>query len=295
MFGAPSADGGRGQAYLLWGEDIGASGTLDMNTDADVTFTGESPGDDVGLRMTGVGDVDGDGLDDVLVAAPSNDVGGETKSGRAYLFLSETIDSSTHSLGAEADWLFNGEDSNDLAGHAMDEVGDLDKDGYGDFMLSAKGSDTYGSNSGLVYVINGGELPMFRTVNLETAWFKIGGEAAGDRAGHDVSNAGDVDADGRGDLLISAYANDAGGSSAGRTYLVLGSAIPASGGAMTLSTTDFSFTGESLADSSGYSISGNGDFDADGLSDFLTGAYLRDAPSSDEGTTYMFISPSVYH
>ena len=96
-------------------------------------------------------------------------------------------------------------------------------------------------------------------------------------------------------LLISAYANDAGGSSAGRTYLVLGDSIPSEGGSMTLSDTDYAFTGESLADSSGYSIAGNGDFDADGLSDILIGAYLRDSTDSDAGTTYMFVSPSVYH
>ena len=295
MLGAPSADGGKGQAYLLWGEDFGSGGTLNMASDPDVTFTGELPGDDAGLRMTDVGDVDADGLTDILMAAPSNDVGGESKAGRSYLFTSAGITGSTHTMSLDADWLFNGENSNDLSGHAMAELGDLDKDGYGDFMLSAKGQDTFGSNSGVVYVINGGLLPMFRTINLEDAWFKIGGEAAGDRAGHDLAFGGDVDADGRGDLLISAYANDAGGSSAGRTYLVLGDSIPSEGGSMTLSDTDYAFTGESLADSSGYSIAGNGDFDADGLSDILIGAYLRDSTDSDAGTTYMFVSPSVYH
>jgi hypothetical protein len=295
MVGAPSADGGRGQAYLLWGEDFGASGTLDMDTDADVTFTGESPGDEVGLRVTGAGDVDGDGLADIMVAAPANDVGGESKSGRSYLFSGVSIDSTVHSLGAEADWLFNGEDTNDLSGHALDTLGDLDKDGYSDFMISAKGSDISGSNSGTVYVLNGGDLPIFRTVNLADAWVKLGGEAAGDRAGHDVSYGGDVDADGRGDLLISAYANDAGGSSSGRTYLMLGASLPSGGGSMSLSSADFYFTGESLADSSGYAISGNGDFDADGLHDILIGAYLRDSTETDAGTTYMFVSPSVYH
>ncbi len=295
MLGAPSADGGKGQAYLLWGEDFGSGGTLHMGSDPAVTFTGELPGDDAGLRITDVGDMDADGLTDVLISAPSNDVGGESKAGRSYLFTSASITSSSHTLSLDADWLFNGENSNDLSGHALAELGDLDKDGYGDFMLSAKGQDTFGSNSGIVYVINGGALPIFRTINLEDAWFKIGGEAAGDRAGHDLAYGGDVDSDGRGDLLISAYANDAGGSSAGRTYLVLGASVPADGGSMALSEADYSFTGEALADSSGYAIAGNGDFDNDGLSDFLIGAYLRDSSEADAGTTYMFVSPSVYH
>jgi hypothetical protein len=151
-----------------------------------------------------------------------------------------------------------------------------------------------------VYVINGGGLPIFRTINLDDAWLAIGGQNAGDRAGHDVEGGGDVDGDGRGDILVSAYANDAGGSNAGRSYLLMGVNLPIEGGTMTLDSADYSFTGETLADASGYSIAGGGDWDGDGLSDFLIGAYLRDIASSegtvtDRGRTYMFLSPSIYH
>jgi hypothetical protein len=122
----------------------------------------------------------------------------------------------------------------------------------------------------------------------------LGGETAGDRAGHDVSYAGDVDSDGRGDILVSAYANDAGGPSSGRTYLVLGASLDMEGGSMSLGSADYSYTGESSADSSGYSIAGNGDWNGDGLSDFLIGAYLHDSTDTDAGTTYLFVSPSIY-
>jgi hypothetical protein len=95
--------------------------------------------------------------------------------------------------------------------------------------------------------------------------------------------------------LISAYANDAGGPSSGRTYLVLGAGLDLSGGSIGLESADYAFTGESSADSSGYSIAGNGDWDGDGLSDFLIGAYLNDSSVTDAGTTYLFIAPSIYH
>jgi hypothetical protein len=42
-------------------------------------------------------------------------------------------------------------------------------------------------------------------------------------------------------------------------------------------------------------VSGNGDFDGDGLSDLLIGAYLNDTTEGDEGTSYLFISPSIFH
>lgn len=295
LMGASNASGGRGEAYLFYGEDLGSGSSFDAEVDAAVEFTAESPGDELGLRVGTSGDVDGDGLTDILVAAPSNDIGSESRAGRVYLMLSTSLTGTSHPMGVDSDWLFNGGNSNDLAGHSLDMVGDIDKDGYAEFMIAAKGDDSYGSNSGMVYVMNGAELPIFRTVALGDAWYKIGGETAGDRAGHDVSFAGDVDSDGRGDMLISAYANDAGGPSSGRTYLVLGAGLDLSGGSIGLEEADYAFTGESSADSSGYSIAGNGDWDGDGLSDFLIGAYLNDSSVTDAGTTYLFIAPSIYH
>ena len=300
IIGASNASGGKGAVYLFWGESMGATSTLYVDTDAAIEFTAEAPGDNLGLRVASAGDMDADGIPDVVIAAPNNDVGSSSKSGRAYLFFGDGITGPTHAAGADADHLLNGASSNDLAGHAMDGVGDVDKDGYDDFAISSKGRDDYGSNSGTVYVINGGLLPIFRTINLDDAWLSIGGQNAGDRAGHDVEGGGDVDGDGRGDILVSAYANDAGGSNSGRTYLLMGVNLPIEGGTMTLDSADYSFTGEGLADASGYSIAGGGDWDGDGLSDLLIGAYLRDISGSsgivsDRGRTYLFLGPSIYH
>ena len=294
LVGASNASGGRGEAYLFYGESIHSSSSVDVDTDASVEFTAESPGDELGLRVASPGDIDADGFPDVLVGAPSNDIGSESRAGRAYLMKATSLTSASHPMGVDSDWLFNGAKSNDLAGHAIDGVGDINKDGYAEFAIAAKGQDTFGSNSGMVYVFNGAELPIFKTVALAEAWYKIGGETAGDRAGHDLAGAGDVDSDGRGDILISAYANDAGGPSSGRTYLVLGDSLTLDGGSMSLGAADYSFTGESAADSSGYAIAGGGDWNNDGLSDILIGAYLNDSTVTDSGTTYLFVSPSIY-
>ena len=63
---------------------------------------------------------------------------------------------------------------------------------------------------------------------------------------------------------------------------------------MSLASADYSFTGETAADSSGYSIAGGGDWNGDGLGDFLIGAYLNDSTVTDAGTSYLFVSPSIY-
>ena len=301
LIGASNAEGGKGVVYLFFGEGMDGTSTVIADAEYDVKFTAEAPGDNLGLRVASAGDMDQDGLPDLVIAAPNNDVGSATKGGRAYLFFGDGISGPVHAAGADADHLLNGQNNNDQAGFAMDSVGDVDKDGYGDFAISAKGRDDYGSNSGTVYLINGGGLPSSRTINLTDSWIRLGGQSSGDRAGHDVEGAGDLDGDGRGDILISAYANDAGGSNAGRTYAVLGIEMPVEGGSFTLSThAAYSFTGESVQDASGYSIGGGGDWDGDGLSDILIGAYSHDFEDGsddvlDAGRTYLLLSPSIYH
>ena len=94
--------------------------------------------------------------------------------------------------------------------------------------------------------------------------------------------------------MVSAHAHDSVGPSSGRTYLVLGDSLSVTGGSMSLASADYSFTGESPADSSGYSIAGGGDWNGDGLNDILIGAYLNDSTTTDAGASYLFISPSIY-
>jgi hypothetical protein len=242
-----------------------------------------------------VGDVNADGIVDFLRGAPNNDIGSKTRAGRSYLFLGGTdLGTGILEIGVEADFFFNGAARNDLSGHSMCMLGDVDRDGYADFAIGAKGSDAAGSNSGLVYVIRGGDLPAFPTVDLEDMWLAVTGATASDRAGSDIDYAGDVDADGRGDLLIGAFANDAAGSSAGRTYLMLGNDMPDGGGIVSVNSVTYTFTGEHMGDSSGYSVAGNGDFNEDGLSDLLIGAYLYDGDYDNEGRGYILISPSIY-
>jgi hypothetical protein len=68
------------------GSSPGASPTIDLSS-ADYSFVGESAYDRAGSSVSRAGDVDGDGLDDLLIGARSNDNGGNN-AGKAYLILS---------------------------------------------------------------------------------------------------------------------------------------------------------------------------------------------------------------
>jgi len=291
LIGAPTYLGSTGRVFLVSSLDLGPVSSLDLPADADHVFYGEALGDWAGVRAAGIGDVDGDGRSDLLVGAPNNDEVAAS-AGRSYLVFSSSPSSKSFDL-EDSDRFFNGESSNDLSGRQLGPAGDVNKDGYADFMIGATGNDRGGSNSGAVYVISGGDLSPFATIPLENADWVLTGEATGDRAAMDLDSAGDVDGDGRGDLIVGAPNNDGGGSTTGRTYLVLGYYLP-SGGVMVLDEAAYTFTGENTSDSSGSGIGGGGDVDNDGLDDLLINAPLNDDGGDESGKAYLLVSPSIF-
>jgi hypothetical protein len=137
LVGAPSSDRSAargGAAYLLLGPLSG--GGLEL-ADADAVFSGDREGLEVGSDVAG-GDVDGDGLDDVLVGAPGSDLAA-TDNGVGYLLLGP-FSGSFCTCGSDAK--IYGRDSDDRAGQAVALPGDMDGDGYGELLLGAPGADT---------------------------------------------------------------------------------------------------------------------------------------------------------
>ena len=291
LIGAPMYGGSTGRVFLISSLDLGPSTALDLPADADHVFYGEYAGDWAGARASGIGDVDGDGRADLLIGAPNNDEV-SSSAGRSYLVYGGSPVSVSFDLD-DADRFFHGESSNDLSGRQLGPAGDVDKDGYADFMIGATGNDRGGSNAGAVYLFSGGSLSPFATILLSSADWILTGEATGDRAASDLDFAGDVDGDGRGDLFIGAPNNDGGGSTTGRSYLVLGYFLP-SAGVMSLDEAAYFFTGENTSDSSGSALGAGGDLKDDGLDDLLVSAPLNDDGGDESGKAYLLVAPSVF-
>jgi len=220
LIGAPDTDGpagaASGVAWLVFGASL-TTDQVDLAT-ADVTLQAELAGDRAGYAVAGVGDVDGDGLDDVLVGAPGHPNGGGMTPGQAYLLLGSTLQAGGTFDLAAADSIFVGAQSGDLVGAAVAAAGDVNGDGLADLLIGAPGWDAAGVDAGAAFLVLG---PGDGVGDLGDADQVFVGEAADDAAGTSVAGGGDLDGDGLHDLLISAPQNDGGGGSAGKAYVLV--------------------------------------------------------------------------
>ena len=252
-----------GAAYVYFG-----GATLDDV--ADLEMKGQAAGDEYGRSVAGGGDLDADGLPDLIVGAPFN---GDFI-GRVYLY------SNANTGTGLASWGTVGEAASDFMGIASAYVGDFNGDGYEDLAVGAFANDTGGNDAGAAYVFFGG--PGADNVPDLT----LVGQAADDRFGRAISGVGDLNGDGYDDLAVGAYLNDASGDAAGAAYVFFGAAAPDS-------IPDLTLIGEAAGDYFGVSVSGTGDLNGDGYDDLAVGAYLNDASGDAAGAAYVFFGAAA--
>jgi hypothetical protein len=242
-----------GAAYLVHGP-ISASRSLAA---ADVTIFGDARSDRAGFSVAGGGDLNGDGLSDIVIGADRSDAGA-ADGGALAVFYGPVAGTLTFS---DADGLRTGGVAGAWLGFSAELLGDVDGDGLDDLAAGATGEEGGG---GAVYVVRG---PMSGAMVISGTGTAVRAGASDERLGRALTRAPDMDGDGTAELLIGAPGLEGG---AGAAALFYG---PLPSGTVGVLDADLLLRGQVLSgagDGAGTSVSA-GDLNEDGVPDIVVG------------------------
>jgi hypothetical protein len=263
--------GGSATILLLRGP---VTGTLAF-TDADLVVTAGSDSG-FGAAVAPAGDLDGDGLADLLVGAPASRAA--DGDGAAWILPG----GATGTLAvADIGIALAGPDRQQHAGFTVAAAGDVDGDGHADVLVGGGSPfDTEGT-VGVVWLVRG---PVAAAAALDDAEARIDGTGPGDRAGF-VAAAGDLDGDARADVVIGAPGADDSAAQAGAAFVFHGPLA----GRLGTGDADLRVYGLAGADAAGTAATGVGDLDLDGFDDLAVGAPGSDLGGPDAGAVFLFL------
>ncbi|HRX35727.1 MAG TPA: FG-GAP-like repeat-containing protein, partial [Aestuariivirga sp.] len=283
--GAPGSDDkavDAGRVYITFGQAAGGTTTTLGDSLTEIIVDGVRAGDRAGAAVGSISDLNGDGLDEILVGAPGFDRTGVTDMGAAFVLWGTgtpggiDLGDPAQGTGNGKGYMIRGEAAGDEAGAALASIGDLNGDGLAEVLVGARLNDAGGTDSGAAYVVWGKATDsgvLLSNVAAGTGGFKIIGENSGDEVGTTISAIHDLNGDGLDDILVAAPQNDEGGNHGGAVYVVygkptgtavdLGDVAAGTGGYKIVGTTQ---------EKAGAAMRGIGDINGDGLADIAIGS-----------------------
>jgi len=262
-------------------------GTSRADTIDHATWKGESDGDRFGMSVAAGGDMNGDGVSEILTGSlyKSGSGGGD---GATYMQKGAYATGDSNIGGAKGRYYGV---SGSGAGEMLGSGGDIDGDGKDDFVIGGRYYDdeveTWKVNNGIVHVVLGftrgkNDMPSGAVATID-------GDKAYDYFGAGVDIVGDIDGDGNDDFVVGATGADDNGSGSGAAYLFYG---PITADASSTSA-DATIAGESAGDAAGARIRGIGDWDGDGSDDFALGVRFEDTSGADAGAVYIITASTM--
>ena len=262
-----------GRAYLFHGPLTGDLSALD----ADCIMSGE-PFYELGWSLTGPGDLNSDGFDDLLLGAWMADL-----NGKAFVFYGPLAGELSVSDAGAA---ITGVITNELLGEAVGSA-DMNHDGVPDLLIGAPRPPLGDNDTGRTYVFFG---PVLGNLLSSQANVILTGEEDNDEFGTAVAGAGDVNGDGWDDLVVGAHQLFRPGN--GKAYIFHG---PLPTGIIPASAANAVMLGEppivDEEDLFGEVVASAGDTNGDGFDDVLIAATNNNVGGTRAGRAYLFLGP----
>lgn len=255
---------GKGAAYFFLGSSTG------LSTSPSITLNdiNNVSNDYYGRCVASAGDINGDGYSDIIVGAD----GVSSNTGAAY-----TYHGSSDGLQTISYWQTLEAQAGANYGISVASAGDVNGDGFSDVIVGAYIYDQGFGDNGKAYLYLGSATGLSTTA----AWTAVGTMGA-EYFGRCVAAAGDVNADGYGDVLVGAYGYTSGQSQEGRVYLYYGSAAGLS------VTAAWTYENNVATSVLGVSAAAAGDVNGDGYSDIIIGGPQYQNGEANEGVVYLF-------
>lgn len=273
IIGAPSYKNGTTQAgavFAYYGSSQGIDATPDWVSISPVG------GANLGISLSGAGDVNGDGFDDIIVGA-SEQLSGTVAYGAAFLFFGATT-----GLTDTARQTLTGTLANTRFGFAVSAAGDVNGDGFADVVVGAPHFTRPATDEAAEMEDAGAVFLFFGSaggLNAGEPWMFVGNEA--DLSLGAAVSAGDVNGDGYSDIII--------GTAPADPILQASLALAFFGGPTGPGDTpDWQKIGEQTGSGFGRSVAGAGDVNGDGFDDVLVGAYRYTNDQREEGAAFIF-------
>lgn len=296
VVGALGDDDGGANRGAVWILSLDPDGSVAAETKISSTaggFSGSLDSQDwFGFSAAAIGDLDGDGVTDIVVGAPKDDDGGLNSGAVWVLFLDINAAVKSHLKISATSGGFAGPLAvNDQFGTSLAWLGDLDDDGNGELAVGAVMDNDGGISQGAVWILSlasDGSVVSSHKIS-ETQGGFTGVLDTNDQFGIGLGSPGDLNGDGTPDLAVGARADDDGGTDRGAVWILF---LATDGSVLShakISSTSGGLTGPLLdGDFFGVSITGLGDLDGDGELDIAVGSNLDDdGGGGDRGALYI--------
>ncbi len=261
-------------------------------SDTEGGFTGMlDNGDSLGGVLAPLGDLDGDGVGDVVVSAVKDDDGGPAAGAAWIMFLNSDGTVKAHQKISATSGGFTGAlSAGDQFSDGLAALGDLDGDGVIDLAAGAPLDDDGAIDAGAIWILflnTDGTVKGHQKISATTGGF-TGDLDGDDQFGHKLALLGDLDADGVVDMAVGAPRDDDGVSGAGAVWILFLNTDGTVKAHQKISNTQGGFTGTlGFGDVFGGAVDSIGDLDADGVIDLIVGANNDDGGGTFRGAVWI--------